>query len=85
MYLKKAMIITDSSGVTDYALDGVNSLLVPPGDADTLATRIRELWADPQRAEHLGLNGRAFAMANCTEQRIIDHLRLVLTKYGLSV
>ena len=85
MYLKKAMIITDSSGVADYVQDGVNSLLVPPGDAGTLAMRIRELWTDPRRAERLGLNGLTFATANCSEQQVIDHLKLILMKYGLPV
>ena len=37
MYLKKAMVITNSLGVSDYVQDGVNSLLVPVGDADALA------------------------------------------------
>jgi len=85
MYLKKAMVITHSLGVADYVQDGVNSLLVPAGDADALTVRIRELWTDPQRAEHLGAAGLAFARANCSEQQIINHLKLVLVGYGLPV
>jgi glycosyltransferase involved in cell wall biosynthesis len=53
------------------------------GDADALAQRIRDLWNDPQRADQLGAAGLAFARANCSEQRIIDHLRRVLQEYGL--
>ncbi|MGA7496477.1 MAG: glycosyltransferase family 4 protein [Isosphaeraceae bacterium] len=83
MHLKKAMVITNSLGVSDYVQDGVNSLLVPVGDADALAQRIRDLWNDPQRADQLGAAGLAFARANCSEQQIIDHLRRVLQEYGL--
>ena len=85
MYLRKAMVITHSLGVADYVKDGVNSLLVPAGDVDALAVRIRELWMDPQRAEYLGAAGLAFAKAYCCEQRIIDHLKLVLAEYGLPI
>ena len=52
MHLKKAMIISNSQGVSDYVQDGVNSLLVPVGDATALASRIRELWNDPGRSAH---------------------------------
>ncbi len=49
MHLGKTMVITNSEGVSDYVQDGVNSLLVPPGDAASLAERLRELWNDPAR------------------------------------
>lgn len=83
MYLKKAMVITNSMGVADYVQDQVNSLLVPVADPDTLAERIRELWINPQRAQQLGMAGYRFALASCSEQQIIDHLREVLVAYGL--
>jgi glycosyltransferase involved in cell wall biosynthesis len=83
MYLKKALVITNSRGVSDYIEDGVNALSIPAGDADGLAGRIRELWNDPARARRMGEAGYAFAMAQCTEEPIINHLRKVLTDYGL--
>jgi glycosyltransferase involved in cell wall biosynthesis len=83
MYLKKALVITNSQGVSDYVQDGFNSLLVPVGDAAVLAERIRALWNDPQRADQFGTAGLAFARANCSEQQIIGHLRTVLQEYGL--
>jgi glycosyltransferase involved in cell wall biosynthesis len=83
MYLKKAMVITDSKGVADYVQDGVNSLLVPVGDVGALVERIRELWNDRARAEGMGAAGRSFAQAHCSEAPIINHLRQVLLAYGL--
>ena len=83
MYFSKATIITDSLGVADYVEEGVNSLLVPPGDVDVLALRIRELWSDRERARQLGAAGYEFAIAKCSEEQIIHHLKEVLLAYGL--
>jgi glycosyltransferase involved in cell wall biosynthesis len=35
-------------------------IVVPPGDADALAQAVLELAHDPERAQRLGANGRAF-------------------------
>lgn len=83
MHLKKAMIISDSLGVSDYVQDGVNSLLVPVGDPTALASRIRELWNDPERAERIAAAGQTFAAVNCSEDQIVNHLRQVLIDFGL--
>ncbi len=83
MYLKKAMVITNSLGISDYVHDGVNGLLVPAGDPDAMAKQIHDLWNDTRRADQLGAAGFAFARANCTEKHIIDHLKKVLMEYGL--
>ena len=83
MYLKKAMVITNSLGVADYVEDGGNSLLVPVADVDALALRIRGLWNDPGRAQQLGTAGYEFAISKCSEEQIIHHLRQVLLAYGL--
>jgi glycosyltransferase involved in cell wall biosynthesis len=85
MLLKKAMIISNSTGVSDYVEEGVSSLLVPVGDSSALASRIRELWNDPARAEQIGAAGYAFASANCSEATVISHLRQVMTEFGLPV
>ncbi len=85
MYLKKAMIITNSKGVSDYVEDGVNSLLVPVADVEALAMRIRELWNAPARAEQMGIAGCEFATKNCSEEQTIDHVRRILHEFGLPV
>ncbi len=43
--------------------DGVSALLVPPGDSDALAARIREALEDPELREKVGAGGR---------QRVLD-------------
>ncbi len=83
MHLRKAMIISRSTGVSDYVQDGVNGLCVPVGDADALAQRIGELWSNRRLACELADAGHAFALRNCSEDSIKSHLRKILRDYGL--
>jgi glycosyltransferase involved in cell wall biosynthesis len=41
-----ATVISDCGGVREYARDGENCLLVPPGDADALAAALQRLLED---------------------------------------
>jgi glycosyltransferase involved in cell wall biosynthesis len=83
MHLKKAVIISNSMGVSDYVREGVSSLCVPVGDVDALALRIGELWNDRQRTGQFGDAGHALALAHCSEDSIKSHLKKVLLDYGL--
>ena len=75
MYCSRALVATESSGISDYLIAGQNGLTVPPGDASALAAAIEQLWNDPATAARLGNNGRAWALANCTEEQTIDYVR----------
>jgi glycosyltransferase involved in cell wall biosynthesis len=75
MYCSRALIATESSGISDYLITGHNGLTVPPGDAAALATAIEQLWNDPATATRLGINGRAWALAHCTEEQTIGYVR----------
>jgi len=80
MYCSRAIVATDSAGIRDYVIPEHNGLVVPPGDPTALAAAIDRLWNDPQTAFRYGENGRAFAMANCTEARTAEYVRAVLTR-----
>jgi glycosyltransferase involved in cell wall biosynthesis len=56
-------IATDVGGVPDVVRDGVTGVLVPPGDADALATAINGLLEDPARR-------RAMSVAAVTDARL---------------
>lgn len=52
--LGRAVVATRVGGVPELVDDGVDGLLVPPGDPAALALAVRSLLADPARARRLG-------------------------------
>jgi glycosyltransferase involved in cell wall biosynthesis len=78
MHLGKAIVVTDSPGVTDYIREEENAIMVESGSVKSLVAVVRRLWEDHELCNRLGENGRAFAAAECTEQRIAEHFRGVL-------
>jgi glycosyltransferase involved in cell wall biosynthesis len=49
---------TRAGGTPEVIEDGVNGLLVPPGDVEALAARLREMLANEDRRHDMGLAGR---------------------------
>jgi glycosyltransferase involved in cell wall biosynthesis len=58
------VVATAVGGTPEVVVDGVNGYLVPPGDPETLAARIRDLLASKDRLQEMGFQGR---------QRILEH------------
>ncbi len=54
----KAVIATASPGIAEFVEDQVNGLVVPTGDADSMAKAIDELWTHPDRCEQMGRHNR---------------------------
>jgi glycosyltransferase involved in cell wall biosynthesis len=61
----RPVIASRVGGIPDMVSDGVNGLLVPPGDADALAQAMLALLADPALRTRLGEAARA-SVAECT-------------------
>lgn len=59
-----AVVSTPVSGIPELVIDGVNGLLVAPGDPQALASTLRGLANDRSRREHLGRAAR---------QRVVEH------------
>ena len=57
------VVATGVGGTADLVQDGVNGLLVPPGDPAALAAAISRVLADPAAAARLSAAGRRTAAA----------------------
>ena len=53
----RPVVSTDVGGVRDIVSDGVSGFVVPPGDIDAVAERLRALADDPDLRERLGAAG----------------------------
>ena len=83
MHLGKALIVTNSSGVQDYARDGDNAVLVTPGSVDDLTAKIETLSRDPEQCARLSQSGKRFAAEHCVPDRVAEHFRNWLREHGL--
>ncbi|MEW5781105.1 MAG: glycosyltransferase family 4 protein [Pseudomonadota bacterium] len=68
----RACITTDAPGCRDCVRDGDNGLLVPVKDAAALAAAIERLLSDPALRRHMGVRGRERAVAEFSQDRVID-------------
>lgn len=75
MYLSKASIVTNASGVSDYAIHDYNAISCEPSVPDALAEAIRVLWNAPAKCQQLGENGRKFAEEYCSEEAAQQYLQ----------
>ena len=57
----RAIVTTDTPGCRDVCHDGINGLLVAPGDVDALERATASLAEDLTRAAHMGAQGRRIA------------------------
>ncbi len=61
---EKPVIATQVAGVGELVEEGESGFLVPPGDAEKLAHRIRTLAGDPALRAAMGRHGRARVVAD---------------------
>ncbi|HLK56413.1 MAG TPA: glycosyltransferase, partial [Chthonomonadaceae bacterium] len=66
MVLGKPVVATNGGGVPEIVLDGETGVLVPMGDAVSMAEAICGLLADPARAQAMGLAARNRALDHFT-------------------
>ena len=80
------LIITDLPGVKDLIKDGVNGVIVPPGDPYALAKAIIEFMEDRKRWRIMGQEGRRVAEAqfdlNKTASKLEELYLKLLEKRG---
>jgi glycosyltransferase involved in cell wall biosynthesis len=67
-----AVVASSSGGLTELVQEGLTGFQVQPGDADALARALLCVLSDRTLAERLGQQGRATALAELTEGRMIE-------------
>jgi len=83
MHLGRAIVATDSTGISDYVIPGYNGVLCEPSSAASLAEQIAGLWNQPAEIESLGENSKRFGSENCSEAKIRSDLAAVLTEWEI--
>lgn len=71
----RPVIAAAAQGPSELIADGETGLLVPPEDAQALATAIRGVLDDPQRAARLAQAGRAAYARDFTEAAVVARWR----------
>jgi len=62
------LVTADTPAARELLEDGASALLVPPGDAPSLAAALRRLAGDPQFAQEIGAGGRSAYAGNASER-----------------
>jgi glycosyltransferase involved in cell wall biosynthesis len=76
----RAVICSDTDGLSGIVVNGHNARTVPVGDADALRRAITELWGHPEEAAVLGANGRAFVAEHRRLEQFVDGLGSLLRR-----
>lgn len=61
MAMGKAVVVTRTEGLADSVSDGVDALLVPPGDPRSMRAAVVRLLEDPEKRDRLGRHARGKA------------------------
>jgi glycosyltransferase involved in cell wall biosynthesis len=66
------VIATDIAGIPEQVADGESGYLIPTGDVDALADRLRTLLADPEKMERMSVRGVERAEAFSVDAMLED-------------
>ena len=84
---ERPVVATMATGAIDSVLDGVSGLLVPVGDARSLADAIGTLLAKPEMARSMGKAGRDRIERDFRQETVWSDLiglyRMLLSERGL--
>lgn len=81
----RALVATRQAGVPEAVTDGVEGLLVPPGDETALAAALTRLLADPDLRTELGRRARQRAECDFGVDLMVDRMEELLRETaGLS-
>ena len=68
-------VCSSVGGITDTIEDGVNGLLVKPGDVNDLEEKLEWVILNPKQAKEIGENGRKTAIEKYSYEAIEDTIK----------
>jgi glycosyltransferase involved in cell wall biosynthesis len=80
MYLGIPSVVTDSSGVDDYIIEGKTGLLCDPASKKSMSQAILKIWNDSDLCSLLSKNSLQFANTRCSEQNYVKHFKNFIEK-----
>ena len=83
MHLRKAVIATDSAGISDYVTAGHNGILCKASSPTELAGAMMKLWTDRDLTARLAAANEQFGAAYCTEHVARRDLAELMIRHGL--
>lgn len=75
------ILATNVGGIPDIINDGINGLLIPPGNAEELKKGIIKILSNNQLYQYLRANGFHFIKAHTMEKQA-EKIVMYLTRYG---
>lgn len=66
------IVASQAGGIPEAVRDGVNGLLVPPGDVEALENAISSLLADPETARRMGQQGRELIEREFSVEKMVE-------------
>jgi glycosyltransferase involved in cell wall biosynthesis len=81
-YLSMGLPVVCSAvgGIIDAVKDGVNGLLVKPGDVKNLEEKLEWIIQNPEQAKEMGQNGRKTVIENYSYNAIKNKIKRVIAK-----
>ncbi|MBC8129185.1 MAG: glycosyltransferase, partial [Rhizobiaceae bacterium] len=70
----RAIVTTDVPGCRAFVRDGIDGLVVRPGDANALAAAFEALSVEPERVARMGASARARVLEHHTEDHVVEVL-----------
>jgi glycosyltransferase involved in cell wall biosynthesis len=72
MYSGNAVVASRTSGIPEAVRDGVDGILCPPGEVDSLAAALRTLLEDPELLQRMGSSAEERARDRFSIERMMD-------------
>lgn len=85
MFCKKAVVATNSSGITDYFPEDYDSPKVPAHDVDGWVEALREMIGNPDRIRKCASKGEEFAHSYCSHDEACKNTLALFRKSGISI